>query len=77
MKERFAISRVLVPFLKIKNVFWLLLILNIPILRSGVTQMLFMNECKSSEISNQVFFNIVFSFCKNKRRTDYEINIAK
>ena len=29
-------------------------------------QMVFMNECKSSEISNQMFFNVMFSFAKTK-----------
>ena len=33
-------------------------------------QMVFINEFKSCEISNQIFFNVIFSI-------DYEINIAK
>ena len=36
------------------------------ILRSGVMQVVFINECKSCEISNQMFFNVMFSFSKTK-----------
>ena len=39
-------------------------------------QVVSINECKSSEISNQKFFNML-SFLENKRRTGYDINIAK
>ena len=40
-------------------------------LRSGVKQVVSINECKSSEcksseISNQIFFNVMFSFSKTK-----------
>ena len=53
-----SISHVLVPFLKIKNdLFW-----NIPILRSGVMQMVFRSECRSCEIGSQIFFNVMFLF---------------
>ena len=38
-------------------------------------EMVFINECKSCEISNQMFFN-VFIF-EDKRQTGYDINIAK
>ena len=38
----------MVPFLKI----------NIPMLRSGVMQVVFINERKFCEISNQMLFNI-------------------
>ena len=36
-----------------------------PILRSSVMQTMFINECKSCEISNQMLFNM-FSFLKTK-----------
>ena len=42
------------------------MILNIPILRSGVMQVVFIDECKSCEISNQMFVNVIFSFSKTK-----------
>ena len=42
------------------------MILNIHILRSGVKQVVFINECKYCEISNQMFFNVMFSFLKTK-----------
>ena len=29
-------------------------------------QVVFINECKSSEISNQMHFNVMFSFSKTK-----------
>ena len=35
-------------------------------------QVVFINECKSREISNQMFFNVMFSFSKTK---SYDINI--
>ena len=35
-------------------------------------QMVFINECKSREVSHQMFFNVMFSFFfKKKRRTGY------
>ena len=37
-----------------------------PILRSGAMQVLFINERKSCEISNQIAFNVMFSFSKTK-----------
>ena len=40
-------------------------------------QVVFINECKSCEISNQIFFNAMFSFSKAKKQTGYDINIAK
>ena len=51
---KFAILCVLVQFLKI------------PILRSDAMQVVFINECKSCEISNQMFFNAIFPFSKTK-----------
>ena len=39
-------------------------------------QVVFINECQICEISNQMFFNAIFSFFKNKRQTGYNINIA-
>ena len=56
---------------------YLILILNIPILRSGAMQVVFINECKSHEIGNQMLFNVMVSFSKAKRWTGYDINIAK
>ena len=44
----------------------LVVILNIPLLRSGAIQVVFINDCKSCEISNQMFFSIMFSFLKAK-----------
>ena len=40
--------------------------LEMPILRSGVMQKVFINKCKSSESSNQRFFNVMVSFSKIK-----------
>ena len=37
-----------------------------PILRSGVTEVVFINECKSFEVNSQMFFDVVFSFSKSK-----------
>ena len=37
-----------------------------PILRICVMQVVFVAECKSSKISNQMFFNVIFSFSKTK-----------
>ena len=39
-------------------------------LRSGDMQVVFINECKSCEISNQMFFNVMLSFLKT---TDKQI----
>ena len=36
-------------------------------------QVAFMNECKSCEIRNKMFFNVMFSFLKTKIRTSYDI----
>ena len=36
-------------------------------------QVVFINECKSCEISNQMFFNVMFSFSK----TNYELIMTK
>ena len=33
------------------------MIFSIPVLGSGAMQVMFINECKSCEISNQMFFN--------------------
>ena len=44
-------------------------------LRSGVMQVVFINECRSCEINNQMFFNVMFF--ENKRWTCYDINIRK
>ena len=41
---------------------FLKMFLNMPILRSGVTQVVFINECKSCKTSNQMVFSVVFSF---------------
>ena len=35
-------------------------------LRRGVTQMVFVNDCKSCESGNELFFNVMFSFSKTK-----------
>ena len=43
------------------------MILNILILRSVAMQMVLTSECKSCEISNQMFFNALFSFSKKKK----------
>ena len=48
-------KRVLVPFWR-----------NIPILKSAVMQMVFVNEVKPCEISNQMFFNVMFLCLKTK-----------
>ena len=53
---------------------YLHLILNIPLLRSGVMQVVFIvimlvvfiAECKSCEINNQFCFNVMFPFSKTK-----------
>ena len=37
---------------------------SIPILKSAVMQVVFINECKPCEISNQMFFNVMFLFSK-------------
>ena len=37
-----------------------------PILRNGFMQVVFINDCKSYKISNQMFFNAMFSFSKAK-----------
>ena len=57
LEKRFTILHVLVPFLRMKNV-------------SGVMYVVFINECKSYEISNQMFFNVIFSFSKAKEELD-------
>ena len=59
-------------FLKIKNVlsypwFWTYL----------YQEEVLINECKSCKISNQMFFNVMFSFSKTKKQTSSDINIAK
>ena len=46
--------------------FLILLILNITLLRSELMQAVFINECKSCEIRNEIFFNVMFSFSKTK-----------
>ena len=43
--------------------FLVTLILNLTVLRKGVMQMVFI-MCKSCEISNQMVFNIMFSFSR-------------
>ena len=35
-------------------------------LRSGVMQVMFINQCRSCEISNQMFFNAMFLLLKTK-----------
>ena len=45
------------------KMFLVTLILNLTVLRKGVMQMVFI-MCKSCEISNQMFFNIMFSFSR-------------
>ena len=40
-------------------------------------QIVFINKCKSCEISNQIFFNVIFSIFENERQTCYYINIVK
>ena len=42
------------------------MILNIPILRNGIMQVVLINECKSCEISNQMLFNVMFPISKTK-----------
>ena len=45
---------------------------------SAVMQMVFISECKSCEISNRMFFNMLSFFVfENKRWPGYDINIAK
>ena len=39
---------------------------HIPILRSNAMQVVFVNECKSCEISYQIFFNVMLPFLKIK-----------
>ena len=64
-------------FLNIKNVVSYL-DFEYTYLRSGAMQVVFINEYKSSEISSQMFSNVMFSkIFKNKRRTGYGINFAK
>ena len=55
LEKRFTVLHVLVPFWR-----------NIPIFRSAVMQFVFINVCKSCQISNQMFFNVMFSFSKTK-----------
>ena len=50
------------PILEDRKCTQLLWFLNIPMLRSGVMEMVFINECKYYEIRDQMFFNIIFSF---------------
>ena len=40
-------------------------------------QIVFINKCKSCEINNQIFFNVIFSIFENERQTCYYINIVK
>ena len=41
-------------------------------------QMVFISECKSCEVSNRMFFNMLSFFVfENKRWPGYDINIAK
>ena len=47
-----------------------------PMLRSGAMQVVFIRECKSYEISNQIFVNVMFSFLKIKDKM-VDINITK
>ena len=47
-----------------------------PILKSAVIQVVLKNECKSCEISRQMFFNVMFSFLKTKDKL-FMTNIAK
>ena len=44
--------------------FYMMVTLAFNELRSGDMPVMFINECKSCEISNQMFFNVVFSFSK-------------
>ena len=37
-----------------------------PVLKQDVMQVVFINECKSREISNQMVFNVMFSFSEIK-----------
>ena len=37
----------------------------------------FINKCKSCNGGNQIVFKIMLSFWENKRRSGYDINIAK
>ena len=51
---------------------------NMPILKSAVMQLVFINECKYCEIGNQMFFNVMFSFLKTQEElVMIYINIAK
>ena len=38
-------------------------------------EIVFINECKSCEISNQMFFNVMFFIFRNKRRTGYDVKL--
>ena len=41
-------------------------------------QVVIINECKSCEISNQMFFNVMFPFSKTKNEVVMnDINVAK
>ena len=40
-------------------------------LQSGDMQVVFINECKSYEISNQMFFNVILSFSKTTDKHKY------
>ena len=64
----------LVSFLKFKTVL-ITLVLNITTLRSGAMQVEFINKCKSYETSNQMFFNIMFSFLKRKDKLEHFVKI--
>ena len=46
-------------------------------LRSGVMQVVFINDCKSCETINQNIFQCNVFITENKRRTGYDINISK
>ena len=37
--------------------------------------MVFINECKSCEISNQLFYHLLFSFSKRRTGYDYKIKL--
>ena len=58
---RFAISCLLMQFLKIKNV----VAFDFEY-RNGFMQVVVITECKSCEISNLIFSNVMFSFSKTK-----------
>ena len=65
LEKRFVVSRVLVPY------WW-----NTPIIKNVVLQAVLINESKSCGVSNQMFFDVIFSFSK-KKRIGYNINIPK